>query len=130
MIRVIIYILAALFFLPSAGPAQMEFVRSLGPEIGKAKPVFQYQVSPYSKEEVEGQNTDFGSPNRAAFFCSRLFKVRATSGRFWAPSGSRISKPAPFFRIRAKFSPKAFGTSGWGPSIATNSPTGGSAEAF
>ncbi len=74
MIRIIMYILAALFFLPSAGPAQMEFVRSLGPEIGKAKPVFQYQVSPYSKEEVEGQNTDFGVTQQGGFFLLPAFQ--------------------------------------------------------
>ena len=64
---VIILVVVFLLSLPAAGLAQMEFVRSLGPEIGKAKPVFQYQVSPYSKEEVEGQNADFGVTQHSGF---------------------------------------------------------------
>jgi len=85
MCRILIFIVILLFSLPAAGLAQMEFVRSLGPEIGKAKPVFQYQASPYTNEEVEGQNKDFGVTQHTGFL---LLPVFQTPSDEWSLLGS------------------------------------------
>ena len=78
-------ILILIFSLPAPAIGQMEFVRSLGPEIGRSKPVLQYQVSPYSKEEVEGQSKDFGVTEHAGFL---LLPVLQNSSDEWSFLGA------------------------------------------
>jgi hypothetical protein len=67
MSRVAISVVILLFSLPAAASAQLDLIRFLAPGFGKAKPVFQYQVSPYSNEEAEGQNRGFEVTQHNAF---------------------------------------------------------------
>lgn len=66
----VIFILG--FVIPSTGWAQSEILRSLGPDLGKARVSFQYQITPYSKEEVEGQGKAFQSTSHSAFLSAPL----------------------------------------------------------
>ncbi len=77
MSRTFRFVVIFLLSLPAAAPAQMDFMRSVGPEIGKAKPLFQYQVTPYSNEEVEGQNKDFEVTPHNASLSFPVFQDRA-----------------------------------------------------
>jgi hypothetical protein len=74
MSRRLLIVLAVFLALPPLAAAQMEFSRSLGPEIGKAKPILQYQVSPYSQEEAEGQGKDFNLTHHSAFLSLPVFQ--------------------------------------------------------
>jgi hypothetical protein len=67
MPRLVILLVMFLFSLPAAASAQIEFTRPLGPEMGKAKTVFQYQITPYAEKEVDGQNKDFEVTHHNAF---------------------------------------------------------------
>ena len=74
MFRIFIFMVILFFSGPAASLAQVEFLRALGPETGKAKPVFQYQGSRYAKEEVEGQNKDFEITRHNAFLSFPAFQ--------------------------------------------------------
>ena len=66
----VIFMLGLVF--PSAGWAQMEILRSLGPDLGKARVSLQYQITPYSNEEVEGQGKKFQSTSHSASLATPL----------------------------------------------------------
>ena len=80
MIRIVTFIALLYILLPARAPAQMEFSRSLGPEIGRAKPVFQYQTSPYSQETVEGQDKDFEVTRHNAFLSLPVLRIMSATG--------------------------------------------------
>jgi hypothetical protein len=82
----LLLLFAAAVSFPLSAKAQPDLLGSLGPDLGRARPFFQYQVSPTSKETVEGQNRDFQATRHAVFLSAPLFQDRRNewtfSGRF------------------------------------------------
>ena len=57
-----------LFFLAVAGAqAQTDFARLFTPELGRLKPTVSFQATPYEKEEVKEQSSDFRMTHYNAF---------------------------------------------------------------